>query len=72
MFNKQTLTELAKDAPIPTLAGATFLGFAVNDLVLYLTLAWAGWRIVDGVLKTYWAWVDRRELKRKESADGSK
>lgn len=60
MSTKQTLIELAKDAPLPTVAGAKLLGFAVSDLILWLTLGWAIWRIVDGVLSTYWKWRDRK------------
>lgn len=72
MTTKQTLIDLAKDTPLPAVAGLQFLGFAVADWILVLTLLWAAWRLVDGALRTLWAWQDRRAKRAQEKEDGSK
>lgn len=65
-MSKQTLIELAKDTPLPTVAGLQFFGVPVSDGIVILTLAWAAWRLVDGVLNTYWKWKDRKKKEADE------
>lgn len=66
MSNRQTLIDLAKDAPVVGLAGATLFGITLQDWVFMLGALWAIWRIVDGVLDTYWKWKDRRNGKHRD------
>lgn len=66
MSNRQTLIDLAKDAPVVGLAGATLFGITLQDWVFMLGALWAIWRIVDGVFDTYWKWKDRRNGKHRD------
>ena len=69
-MSKDTLIELAKDAPTVSLAGLTLLGVSLQDWVVILGLAYGSWRLAIAIIEFYWKLKDRREAK--ERANGSK
>lgn len=62
-MSKQALVEMVKDSPLPAVATLTLAGVSLDKWILVLTAAWAVWRLVDGILSTYWKWKDRKERK---------
>lgn len=60
MSLKENLTELAKDSPLPAVAGLTLWGWSLNDTILVLTLGWAVIRIASAMWDFYWKVQDRK------------
>lgn len=59
-MSRDTLIEMAKDAPTVAVGGMALFGVDLNTAVLILTAAWAAWRLVTAVVEFYWKWKDRR------------
>lgn len=60
-MSKDTLIEMAKDAPLVSLAGLTLFGVDLQFWVVILAVAYGAWRLVTAVIEFYWKWKDRRD-----------
>lgn len=60
MSLREHITELAKDSPLPAVAGLTLWGMSLNDWVLVLTLGWAVISIASAAWDFYWKIQERK------------
>lgn len=66
-MSKQTLIDLAKDSPLPAVAGLTLWGYSLNNWILVLTAAWAVIRLAQAGWDFYWKIKEKLDARKSET-----
>jgi len=70
-MSRDTLIELAKDAPLPTAVGLTLAGVPVETWILWLTVAWAVFRLASAGIDLYQKLKAMYEQSRNKRSNGT-